>query len=63
MVTISVVYHTGTVHTGALAVAIAKGAEGVEDATIFWRFSYHVHSQVSFNTEQVDEPIQGVAEM
>lgn len=24
---------------------------------------YHVHSQIATNTEQVDEPIQGIAEM
>jgi multimeric flavodoxin WrbA len=34
MTTVSVVYHTGTGHTGALAESIAKGASSVEGVTV-----------------------------
>jgi NAD(P)H dehydrogenase (quinone) len=34
MTTVSVVYHTGTGHTGVLASAIGKGVSSVEDVTI-----------------------------
>jgi hypothetical protein len=34
MTTVSVVYHTGTGHTRALAESIAKGAGGVTDVTV-----------------------------
>jgi flavodoxin len=50
MTTVSVVYHTGTGHTRALAESIAKGVSSIEGVTVHllqWAISFDLSSSVS----------------